>query len=30
MVSKRITGIRDREFKRLARDSSCPKKNFVE
>ena len=29
-ISKRIMGIRDREFRWLARDSSCFKKSFVE
>ena len=29
MVAKRIMGIKDREFRGLARDSSCCKKNLV-
>ena len=29
MVTKGIMGIRDREFRQLARDSSCCKKNFA-
>ena len=29
MVAMRITGIKDREFRGLARNSSCYKKNFV-